>query len=93
MGLQQTLKALGDPTRRQILEKLAKGRLTAGQLGQGMGLTGATISHHLACLKEAQLVRDSRVGRYIYYELDTSVLEELLRWAAGLERKDGGPKE
>lgn len=88
MGLQQTLKALGDPTRRQILERLAGGRLTAGQLGRGLGLTGATISHHLACLKAAGLARDTREGKYIYYELDTSVLEELLRWAAAL----GGDK-
>ena len=92
MSLQQTFQALGDPTRREILQRLGKGRLTAGQLGEGLGLTGATISHHLSCLKEAGLVNDTREGKYIYYELDTSVREDIFRWAASLTGGDGHEK-
>ena len=92
MSLQQTFKALGDPTRREILQRLGKGRLTAGQLGEGLGLAGATISHHLSCLKEAGLVNDTREGKYIYYELDTSVMEDIFRWAASLTGGDGHEK-
>jgi ArsR family transcriptional regulator len=85
MSLQRTFKALSDPTRRAMLEKLAKhGRLTAGQLGEGFDMTSATVSHHLSCLKEAGLVDDEREGKYIYYQLNTSVVEEIWRWAAGL---------
>ena len=88
MSIQQTFKALGDPTRRGSLESLSHdGRRTAGQLGEGLGLTGATISHHLACLKDAGLVSDQREGKYIYYELDTSVFEELMRWAASFSKE------
>lgn len=90
MPLQQTFKALGDPTRRAILERLRGGPLTAGELGAGLGLTGATISHHLACLREANLVSDRREGKYIYYELNTTVVDDLLRWAAALT--GGKPK-
>lgn len=85
MALQATFKALADPTRREMLERLSKfGRLTAGQLGEGFGMTGATISHHLSCLKEAGLVSDEREGKYIFYELNTSVMEDIMRWGAGL---------
>ena len=89
MGIQQTFKALADPTRRAMLERLSKsGRLTAGQLGEGFGMTGATISHHLSILKEAQLVEDTREGKFIYYELNTSVMEDILRWAVSLGGKE-----
>ncbi|MEG0804313.1 MAG: autorepressor SdpR family transcription factor [Pygmaiobacter sp.] len=81
MSLQQTFKALGDPTRRAILERLdKKKRMTAGELGEGFGMTGASISHHLSCLKEAGLIEDEREGKYIYYQLCTSVMEDILRW-------------
>lgn len=80
MSLQQTFKALGDPTRRAILERLSEhDRMTAGELGEGFGMTGATISHHLSCLKEAGLVDDEREGKYIYYQLNTSVMEDIMR--------------
>ena len=85
MAIQDTFRALADPTRRAILERLSgAGRLTAGQLGEGFGMTGATISHHLSCLKEAGLVSDEREGKFIFYELNTSVMEDILRWGAGL---------
>lgn len=85
MSAQDTFKALADPTRREMLERLSRtDRLTAGQLGEGFGMTGATISHHLSCLKEAGLVSDEREGKYIYYQLNTSVMEDIMRWAAGL---------
>ena len=89
MGMQQTFKALADPTRREILERLAKtGRMTAGQLGEGLGMTGATVSHHLSVLKEAGLVLDEREGKYIRYDLNTSVVEDILRWAVSLQKKE-----
>ena len=84
LSLQQTIRALDDPTRRTILERLRGGVMTAGELGDGMGLTAATVSHHLSCLKEAGLVSDRREGRYIYYELNTSVFEDLLGWILSL---------
>ena len=88
MSLQKTIRALDDPTRRIILERLRGGVMTAGELGEGMGLTAATVSHHLACLKEAGLVSDQRKGRYIYYELNTTVLEEVMLWIADLKGED-----
>lgn len=91
MSLQKTIRALDDPTRRAILERLRGGTATAGSLGEGMGLTAATVSHHLACLKEAGLVSDRREGRYIYYELNTSVFEDLLGWILSLT--EGTPHE
>lgn len=84
MGFQETFRALSDPTRRAILEKLRSGRLTAGQIAQGFDMTGATISHHLSLLKEADLVRDEKQGKFIYYELNTSVVEDVMVWVSSL---------
>ena len=80
MGFEDTFKALSDPTRRQILQMLRSGRKSAGEIGEQIGLTGATISHHLNVLKGAGLVSDEREGKYIYYTLDTSVVEDLMAW-------------
>ena len=85
MGVQQTLKALDDPIRREILGLLKKGRLSAGEIADQFDITGAAISRHLSVLKDADLVRDTREGKYIYYELNTSVLEEVLVWIADLK--------
>ena len=93
MSLQKTIRALDDPTRRTILERLRGGVITAGELGEGMGLTAATVSHHLACLKEAGLVSDQRKGRYIYYELNTSVFEDLLGWLLSLTGGESDEKD
>lgn len=80
MSLQETLKALADPTRRQIIQLLKSGRLSAGEIGEHFSITAAAISRHLSVLKEAELIRDTREGKYIFYELNLSVLEELLSW-------------
>ena len=85
MGLQQTLKALSDPIRREILNMLKSGRLSAGEIVERFDVTGASISRHLSVLKEADLIRDSREGKYIYYELNASVLEEIMLWIHDLK--------
>ena len=85
MSLQTTLRALSDPVRREILELLKTGRLSAGEIGSHFDITGAAISRHLAVLKEADLIRDARAGKYIYYELNASVLEEILLWVTQLK--------
>ena len=85
MSLQNTLKALSDPTRREILTMLKSGRLTAGEIVEKFPVSGAAVSRHLSVLKDADLIRDERDGKYIYYELNTSVLEEVMLWLADLK--------
>lgn len=85
MGFQETFKALSDPTRRAMLELLKDGARTAGDIGSHFDMTGATASHHLSVLKEAGLVSDQRRGKYIYYDLSLSVLDEITGWVAGLK--------
>ena len=85
MGFQETFKALSDPTRREILRLLRDGAKTAGEIGSHFDMTGATISHHLSVLREAGLISDDRRGKYIYYELNLSVLDEITGWIAGLK--------
>ena len=84
MGIQNTLKALSDPIRRQILDMLKPGRLSAGEIAEEFPVSGAAISKHLSVLKEADLIRDTREGKFIYYELNTSVLEEVMFWLVAL---------
>ena len=90
LGFQDTMKALADPTRREILNLLKHGRLSAGEIGEHFPMTGASISRHLSVLKEADLIRDTREGKYIYYQLNASVLEEVMLWLAQLR---GGSDE
>lgn len=85
MGLQQTLKALADPIRREILNMLKDGRMSAGKITEHFPVTAASISRHLSVLKEADLVRDTREGQFIYYELNVSVLEEMMLWISDLK--------
>ena len=85
MGIHTTLKALSDPTRREILELLKNHRLAAGEIVEHFDMTGAAISRHLSILKDADLIRDTREGKYIYYELNASVLEEILLWITQLK--------
>ena len=85
MSLQSTLKALSDPIRREILNLLKSGRLSAGEIADRFPVTGASISRHLSVLKEADLLRDTREGKFIYYELNASVLEEILLWISDLK--------
>jgi len=85
MSLQNTLKALSDPIRREILNLLKSGRLSAGDIADHFPVTGASISRHLSVLKEADLIRDTREGKFIYYDLNASVLEETLLWLTDLK--------
>lgn len=85
MSFQKTFKALSDPTRRAILDALKGGAKTAGEIGSRFEMTGATVSHHLSVLKEAGLVSDDRQGKFIYYELNLSVLDEITGWVARLK--------
>ena len=85
MSLQNTLRALSDPIRREILNLLKGGRLSAGQIVEHFDVTGASISRHLSVLKEADLIRDTREGKFIYYDLNASVLEEILLWVKDLK--------
>ena len=88
MGFQATMKALSDPTRREILTLLKAGRLAAGEIGEHFDMTAAAVSRHLSVLKEADLIRDTREGKFIIYELNTSVLEEVLLWMQELKGGD-----
>lgn len=92
MGLQHTLKALADPIRREILHMLKGGRLSAGQISEQFDVTDASISRHLSVLKDADLVRDTREGKFIYYELNASVLEEIMLWVKDLKGEENGEK-
>ncbi len=85
MSLQQTLKALSDPIRREILNLLKTGPMAAGDISARFDVTGAAVSRHLSVLKEADLIRDKRDGKYIFYELNASVLEEILLWITELK--------
>ena len=85
MGVQNTLKALSDPSRREILEMLKGGRLSAGEIAEKFPVSGAAVSKHLSVLKDADLIRDTKEGKFIYYELNTSVLEEVMLWLTGLK--------
>lgn len=85
MSLQNTLKALSDPIRREILNLLKSGPMAAGDISARFDVTGAAVSRHLSVLKEADLIRDKREGKFIFYELNASVLEEILLWISELK--------
>ena len=85
MGLQKTMKALSDPIRREILTLLKEGRKAAGDIAGQFDISDAAVSRHLSVLKEAGLIRDTREGKYIYYDLNASVLEEILLWISDLK--------
>lgn len=83
MGMSETLKALSDPVRREILEMLKSGRKSAGEIASRFSLTNATVSYHLSQLKKADLVTETKHKNFVYYELNVSVFEELLVWIYG----------
>ena len=85
MSLQNTLKALSDPIRREILNLLKSGTMAAGDIAAHFDVTAAAVSRHLSVLKDADLIRDKREGKFIYYELNASVLEEILLWISELK--------
>lgn len=84
MGITETLKAISDPVRRDILQMLKSGRKSAGEIAEHFNLTGATVSYHLAKLKNADLIAEEKYKNFIYYELNASVFEEVLAWIYGL---------
>ena len=85
MSLQTTLRALADPIRREILNLLKGGKRSAGEITDHFDVTAASISRHLSVLKEADLIRDERQGKFIFYELNASVLEEIMLWITDLK--------
>ena len=85
MGLQKTLRAISDPIRREILELLKGGRLSAGDITAHFDISGAAISRHLSVLKDADLIRDTREGKFIFYDLNASVIEEIIIWITALK--------
>jgi len=80
MGMNETLKAISDPVRRDILSLLKDGKKSAGEIGEHFSLSGATVSYHLAKLKQADLIVEEKYKNFIYYELNASVFEEVLIW-------------
>ena len=85
VSMQDTLQGLADPTRREILNLLKQSRMSAGEISNHFSISGAAVSRHLSVLKEADLIRDEREGKYIYYELNATVLEEILLWISELK--------
>ena len=85
MALQDTLRALADPIRRELLNLLKGGRLSAGDIASHFDVTAASVSRHLSVLKDADLIRDTREGKFIYYDLNTSVLEDIMLWITELK--------
>lgn len=85
MSFAETFKALSDPVRREILMMLRDGKLSVGEIGRHFDMTGATISYHLSILKKAELVSEEKCKNYIYYELNISVVEEVMLWLSELK--------
>lgn len=92
MGFQSTFKALSDKTRREILDLLKDQPMTAGDIASRFDMTQATVSHHLSVLKDAELVTDKKDGKYIYYELSTSVLDDIMAWVLTLKGENDNEK-
>ncbi len=92
MGFQRTFKALSDPIRREILQLLRISPLTAGEIATHFSVSNATISHHLSILKDAGLVLDEKQGKYITYELNMTVVDEILGWFYTLKGGDFNEK-
>ena len=92
MGFAETFKALSDPTRREILNLLRDGPLAAGAIVEHFDMTGATISHHLSILKQAGIIDDEKRGKYIYYYLNSSVLDDFLSWMISVKGDDSHEK-
>ena len=93
MGFSDTMKALSDPVRREILNLLKGGSMTAGDIAGRFDMTNATVSYHLSQLKKAGLIFESREKNYIYYSLNASVLEEVLLWIRSLKGEEEHEKE
>ena len=85
MAFADTFKALSDPVRREILQLLKSGKMSAGEIGSHFNMTGVTVSYHLKILKKADLIWETKMKNYVYHELNTSVVEELLLWLKDLK--------
>ena len=85
MSFAETFKALSDPVRRDILQLLKEGPMSAGDIGSHFDMTGATVSYHLKILKKADLIWEKKEKNFIFYELNTSVLEEIMLWISDLK--------
>ena len=85
MSFAETFNALSDPVRREILQLLKNGRMSAGEIGSHFDMTGATISYHLSVLKKADLVTETKMKNFVYYELNASVVEEIMLWLSELK--------
>ena len=88
MAFAETFKALSDPVRREILQLLKNGKMSAGEIGGHFDMTGATVSYHLSQLKKAELILEEKKKNYIYYQLNTSVFEEIMMWIAQFSHQD-----
>lgn len=93
MGLQDTMRALADPTRREILNMLKDGAMSAGEISDRFSISFAAVSRHLSVLKKADLIRSEQRGKFIYYVLNASVLEEIMLWISDLKGGDGDASE
>lgn len=93
MSFAETFKALSDPVRREILQLLKSGRMSAGDIGSHFDMTGATMSYHLKILKKADLIWEKKEKNFIFYELNTSVLEELMLWISDLKGENNNDKK
>lgn len=89
MGFQETFKALADPVRREILIMLKEGRMSAGEIAGQFDMTQATISYHLAQLKKANLIYETKYKNFVYYDVNVSVFEEIMLWM----KQFGGKKD
>ena len=92
MSFAETFKALSDPVRRDILQILKKGRMSAGDIASHYDMTAATVSYHLKILKKADLIWEKKEKNFIYYELNTSVLEEIMLWISDLKGENDDDK-
>lgn len=93
MSFAETFKALSDPVRRDILQLLKNGRMSAGDIGSHFDMTGATVSYHLKILKKADLIWETKEKNFIFYELNTSVLEEIMLWISDLKGESDDDKK
>lgn len=92
MGFQETFKALADPVRREILQLLRQRKMSVGEICTHFDITGASVSYHLSTLKKADLIFENKEKNFIYYELNTSVIEEVMLWLAQIGGNDDEKK-
>ena len=93
MVFAETFKALSDPERRKILELLKTGSMSAGEIASNFNTTGATVSYHLKILKNADLIFEKKEKNYIDYQLNVSVLEDIMLWIANLKEDNTNAEE